>query len=154
VRNKHATRPWQHVLEPLSGYLWLGACLSLPELAPQGSRLPATAFNFGPAITANRSVAKLVEEILQHWPGCWEDRSDPRAVHEASLLNLATDKAYHVLGWRSVWGFETSIEKTVNWYRDWAETSRSGDADRRMLVLTRGRSQIIRLPPGFRGCRG
>jgi CDP-glucose 4,6-dehydratase len=138
VRNKHATRPWQHVLEPLSGYLWLGACLSLPELAPQGSRLLASAFNFGPAITANRSVAKLVEEILQLWPGRWEDCSDPRAMHEASLLNLATDKAYHVLGWRPVWGFETSIEKTVNWYRDRAETSRSGDADRRMLVLTRG----------------
>ena len=137
VRNKHATRPWQHVLEPLSGYLWLGACLARPTLAPRGSRPPATAFNFGPAIPANRSVKELVEEILRHWPGQWDDRSDPKAVHEASLLNLATDKAYHLLGWRSVWDFPTSIEQTVTWYRAVSETNVGNAPGSRALVLTR-----------------
>ena len=137
VRNKHATRPWQHVLEPLSGYLWLGACLAHPELAPGSSQPPATSFNFGPAISANRSVASLVEEILRHWPGHWEDRSEPRAVHEANLLNLATDKAYHLLGWRPVWDFTASIEQTVRWYRASAEAG-AGDNAARAHAFTRG----------------
>jgi CDP-glucose 4,6-dehydratase len=142
VRNKHATRPWQHVLEPLSGYLWLGACLAsdfrppTSDLRPLTSSSLASAFNFGPAVTANRSVAGLVEEILRHWPGRWEDRSDTQAVHEASLLNLATDKAYHLLGWRPVWDFATSIEQTVRWYRAAAETGR-GDDTGCMQALTR-----------------
>jgi CDP-glucose 4,6-dehydratase len=62
-------------------------------------------------------VAELVQEILKHWPGRWEDRSDPHAVHEAKLLNLATDKAFHLLQWQPVWPFEVTIEQTVSWYR-------------------------------------
>jgi CDP-glucose 4,6-dehydratase len=116
VRNKIATRPWQHVLEPLSGYLWLGACLANPQLSPFNSQL-ASGFNFGPALASNRTVADLVQEILKHWPGRWEDKSDPRAVHEAKLLNLATDKAHHFLGWSSVWPFVETISRTANWYR-------------------------------------
>lgn len=116
VRNIVATRPWQHVLEPLSGYLWLGACLANSQLSAFNSQL-TSAFNFGPALTSNRTVADLVQEILKHWPGRWEDRSDPHAVHEARLLNLATDKAYHFLGWKPVWPFEQTIAQTVGWYR-------------------------------------
>jgi CDP-glucose 4,6-dehydratase len=118
IRNPHATRPWQHVLEPLSGYLWLAASLSLSDSRAGPAPGPfETAFNFGPASTANRTVAALVQEILQHWPGGWEDRSDPRALHEAGLLHLATDKALHHLKWQSVWGFEETIARTVGWYR-------------------------------------
>jgi CDP-glucose 4,6-dehydratase len=117
VRNKVATRPWQHVLEPLSGYLWLGACLANPQLSPFSSQL-ASGFNFGPALSSNRTVADLVQEILEHWPGRWDDKSDPKAVHEARLLNLATDKAYHFLGWSPVWNFEATISQTVGWYRE------------------------------------
>jgi CDP-glucose 4,6-dehydratase len=124
VRNKIATRPWQHVLEPLSGYLWLGACLANSQLSP-GASLGnsafncqlASAFNFGPALASNRTVADLVQEILKHWPGRWEDKSDPRAVHEAKLLNLATDKAYHFLNWSPVWLFAETIDLTTEWYR-------------------------------------
>lgn len=116
VRNKIATRPWQHVLEPLSGYLWLGACLADSQLSSFNSHL-TSAFNFGPALTSNRTVAELVQEILKHWPGKWEDRSDPKAVHEAKLLNLATDKAHHFLGWRPAWNFEQTLERTVTWYQ-------------------------------------
>ena len=125
VRNKIATRPWQHVLEPLSGYLWLGAALS--ENAPTRFRHPpahyASGFNFGPTLNSNRSVADLVQEILKHWPGAWVDKSDPLAVHEASLLNLATDKAFHLLEWRPVWSFEETIANTVAWYRDAASST-------------------------------
>lgn len=110
VRNKTATRPWQHVLEPLSGYLWLGARLAQdPSLA--------SAFNFGPRLDSNRTVAALVEEALSHWPGQWEDQSDPHALHEATLLNLATDKAFHFLNWEPAWSFSQTIEHTVSWYR-------------------------------------
>ena len=115
VRNKVATRPWQHALEPLSGYLWLGALLGSGERAAKAPL--ASAFNFGPALTSNRTVAELVQEVLKHWPGNWEDRSDPQAVHEAKLLNLATDKAHHFLHWRPVWTFEETITQTVEWYR-------------------------------------
>ncbi len=116
VRNKTATRPWQHVLEPLSGYLWLGACLASPQASPTGFQL-ASAVNFGPSLASNRTVAELVQEVFKHWPGQWQDQSDPNAVHEAKLLNLATDKAYHFLGWRSVWNFEQTISETVRWYQ-------------------------------------
>ncbi|MEY4488724.1 MAG: hypothetical protein RIQ79_1232 [Verrucomicrobiota bacterium] len=117
VRNKVATRPWQHVLEPLSGYLWLGACLASPKLSPFHAKL-ASAFNFGPALASNRTVAELVQEILKHWPGEWVDKSDPSAVHEAKLLNLATDKAHHFLGWAPAWPFAETVARTVGWYRE------------------------------------
>ena len=121
VRNKIATRPWQHVLEPLSGYLWLGACLADSQLSSFNSQL-TSAFNFGPALASNRTVAELVQEILKHWPGEWADKSDPNAVHEAKLLNLATDKAHHFLGWAPAWNFEQTLAQTVAWYRQAADT--------------------------------
>lgn len=110
VRNPSATRPWQHVLEPLSGYLRLAETLS-------SSAETASAFNFGPQLEANRSVRELVEEALQHWPGHWQDRSDPKAPHEANLLNLVIDKAHHQLDWAPRWDFATTVERTVHWYR-------------------------------------
>ena len=117
VRNKHATRPWQHVLEPLSGYLWLGALLAKPSLGRGSAEKFSSAFNFGPGHDANRNVAELVEEILKHWPGRWTDRSDPKAVHEAGLLQLTTDKANALLRWSPAWSFADSVRETVNWYR-------------------------------------
>ena len=110
VRNKTATRPWQHVLEPLSGYLVLAQKLvSNPELAG--------GYNFGPSLSSNRTVADLVKEGLNHWPGDWEDCSDPDAPHEAGKLNLSTDKAFHQLGWHARWNFVETVEKTMTWYR-------------------------------------
>jgi CDP-glucose 4,6-dehydratase len=117
VRNKIATRPWQHVLEPLSGYLWIGASLGLQsEQADPRVELLCGAFNFGPALTSNRTVAQLVQELLKHTGGDWTDASDPHARHEASKLNLATDKAFHLLGWQPLWNFETTIQRTAEWY--------------------------------------
>jgi CDP-glucose 4,6-dehydratase len=121
VRNPAATRPWQHVLEPLSGYLWLAASLSS---APASSGLDS-AFNFGPTHDSDRTVSELVRELLRHWPGGrWEDRSDPNAVHEAGLLQLSIDKARSRLGWSPTWGFATTIEQTAAWYREPGEENR------------------------------
>jgi CDP-glucose 4,6-dehydratase len=102
------------VLEPLGGYLWLAAQLAA---APAAGGELASAFNFGPSPEATRPVGALVEEVLKHWPGRWEDRSDLRAVHEATLLSLAIDKAARVLGWKPVWDFGPTIAHTVEWYR-------------------------------------
>jgi CDP-glucose 4,6-dehydratase len=114
IRNPKATRPWQHVLEPLSGYLWLGAKLS--KLKTNDEQF-CSAFNFGPNRKSNRTVRELVEEILKHWPGQWVDKSNPRAVHEAKLLHLETAKALRLLKWKPVWNFSHTIEQTAVWYR-------------------------------------
>ncbi len=117
VRNKIATRPWQHVLEPISGYLWLGAALDRPASLGYPACTPfCAAFNFGPNLTSNRTVAQLIEELIEHAGGQWEDRSDPHALHEASKLNLAIDKAFHLLHWQPVWDFEMTVAQTADWY--------------------------------------
>ena len=118
VRNPTATRPWQHVLEPLSGYLLLAERIYEALVRQNKDHLKqlCTAFNFGPRLDSNRSVQDLVLQILQHWPGSWSDQSDPNALHEAGLLNLVTDKAYHVLGWQPRWDFETTVLRTTHWY--------------------------------------
>jgi CDP-glucose 4,6-dehydratase len=136
VRNKIATRPWQHVLDPLACYLWLAAVLSRPSLRPYDANLFASPFNFGPSLDSNCTVIQLVEEILKHWPGLWEDQSDPKAVHEAKLLNLATDKAYHLLGCKPVWGFEKAIAATVAWYRQAHELTRESATSSMLTELT------------------
>ncbi len=127
VRNPRATRPWQHVLDCLSGYLWLGARLAL---AGKTSAL-AEAFNFGPATRSNQPVAALVTELLRHWPGEWRDQSDPAALHEAHLLHLSTDKAAQRLAWFPTWDFPTTVRETVRWYH-----SRHADHHPDMLALS------------------
>lgn len=111
VRNPASTRPWQHVLEPLSGYLQLAAALAHEPL-------PSSAFNFGPTISSNRPVEILVEEILRSWPGSWTRLPESNPAHEAGKLNLSTDLAYHLLDWQPRWDFPTTIRRTVEWYRE------------------------------------
>ncbi|MEJ5237428.1 CDP-glucose 4,6-dehydratase [Limisphaera sp. VF-2] len=113
VRRPRAVRPWQHVLECLSGYLWLAARLA--ETPPDSPLIGP--FNFGPDPTAQQPVQVLVETLLRHWPGQWVDASDPAAPHEATLLSLAIEKAAALLGWRPVWTFARAVEETVRWYR-------------------------------------
>ena len=112
VRNSASTRPWQHVLEPLGGYLALGAALAKRERFDE----VCGGFNFGPDPKANRTVKELVEEMLKWRKGAWVDKSDPNAVHEAGLLNLDIRKARRVLGWKPRWGFEETVKNTVQWY--------------------------------------
>jgi CDP-glucose 4,6-dehydratase len=111
VRSPASSRPWQHVLEPLGGYLLLAERLHAQQDGVD------TAFNFGPDRQANQPVSHLIEEILQHWPGRWEDHSDPQARHEASRLDLSTDRAFHRLDWRPRWNFTATVAETVAWYR-------------------------------------
>jgi CDP-glucose 4,6-dehydratase len=113
VRNPAAVRPWQHVLECLGGYLWLGA-----RLARDGKNSPlASPFNFGPDAAAQQPVRKLVEAVLREWPGKWHDASDPRHPHEAKRLTLSIKKAATLLDWYPVWNFSEAVSQTVSWYR-------------------------------------
>jgi CDP-glucose 4,6-dehydratase len=138
VRNRVATRPWQHVLEPLGGYLHLAATLAADPLAHQDAdsaahrttSVLASGFNFGPNLASNRTVADLVQELLKHTDGTWTDASDLAARHEASRLNLAIDKAFHLLGWQPVWDFAQTVRATAEWYL-------GEERDQLPLVLTR-----------------
>jgi len=132
VRNKVSTRPWQHVLEPLGGYLTLGAALA------SGMHDAASGFNFGPDPKANRTVKELVTEILKHRKGKWADKSDPKAVHEAGLLNLDIRKAKRVLGWKPRWNFEETVARTVEWYAAVRAGERPHDVTCRQIALFLG----------------
>ena len=113
VRNPHAVRPWQHVLEPLCGYLSLARMLHCSE---EGTPF-AGAFNFGPSWNASQSVLEVVHRVLEFWPGKYEIHLEKDAPAEAHLLRLSIDKAEKHLGWRPVWDCEVSIRKTLEWYR-------------------------------------
>lgn len=123
VRSPKATRPWQHVLEPLGGYLSLGRALL------EGKRnLSSESFNFGPSATRDYSVEELLQLMVKYWP------SDLRRVEllensgiEAGLLKLNCDKARAVLGWEQVWGIEKTVEQTAVWYRNFYDSGNMDD---------------------------
>lgn len=124
VRNPDAVRPWQHVLESVSGYLQLGARLLAADTVT-ASRL-CEAWNFGPTVRSVWSVRQLVDRLVAGWgSGSWRDCSGPVGPYEARWLALSSEKAFHRLGWTPVWDLETAVEKTVEWARAWA--SRTGD---------------------------
>ena len=128
VRNPAATRPWQHVLEPLGGYLRLAEALTAAATSSSGGENPyGEAFNFGPALEANRPVHQLIEEALLHWPGQWQDLSEAGAPHEAGRLHLQIDKAHHQLGWQPRWPFATTVQRTVAWYRQVASDPQAAE---------------------------
>lgn len=117
LRNPGATRPWQHVLEALGGYLLLGARLMDPVSA--NAEPYCEAFNFGPALASNKTVRELVEKIITCWgSGSWQDVSSADTPHEASLLSISIDKAYHKLGWYPRLGLDETIRQTVDWYKE------------------------------------
>ena len=113
LRNPHSTRPWQHVLEPLSGYL----CLAM-ALARQPN-LHGEPFNFGPPAQQNHSVLELVQKMAVYWDQVrWQDVSQASSgPYESGLLKLNCDKALHQLQWRAVLGFEDTVRMTAEWYR-------------------------------------
>lgn len=125
VRNPGATRPWQHVLDPLAGYLLLASRLDPLAVSDQTAAVLCDGYNFGPAVESSRPVRDVVETILKHIPGSWRNLQSGPVVHEAGLLHLCTDRARHVLGWRPVWDFEQSLFRTAEWYTQYAK---AGDA--------------------------
>ena len=115
IRAPNATRPWQHVLEPLSGYLTLG------EMQMKNANLNHESFNFGPRDDVNQNVLRLVEEFSKYWDsGSWEVNKDDTKP-EAGLLKLNCDKARTMLDWRAILSFEETIKFTGEWYKTYFE---------------------------------
>lgn len=112
LRNPNSTRPWQHVLEPLSGYLAVAAALLKdPDQA-------SAAWNFGPDPENVKTVGELAEKACDVWgSGSVRIEGDQSAMHEANLLMLNSDKAKSELGWRPQWDFGTAVTRTVEWYK-------------------------------------
>lgn len=116
VRSPGSIRPWQHVLEPLSGYLSLAMRL---DQDPAGFSIP---FNFGPLPDDHLSVKELVETAIQCWgSGIWKDISDSTQPHEAGQLNLDISRALQLLQWRPRFDAKLAIQKTIEWYRQPAD---------------------------------
>ena len=113
VRNPVSTRPWQHVLEPLSGYLLLASGICNNPVKYSG------AWNFGPRGESIRTVQDLAERIVGFW-GSGEVQANIQAgaPHEARLLHLNCDKAYKILGWHPRWNFERAVDETACWYKE------------------------------------
>lgn len=113
IRSPQSTRPWQHVLEPLSGYLQAGKMLS------EDASLNGEAFNFGPNADQNKTVLELIVGLASYWG---ENKNlykviPPPVFHEAGLLKLNCDKALQVLHWKPVMNFDETIRFTSTWYK-------------------------------------
>ena len=113
IRNPSAIRPWQHVLEPLSGYLTLAQ-----RMCAEAGETVAEGWNFGPSPEDTRPVEWIVEKIVQEWGGnaTWE-RDPVSGPHEAHFLSLDCHKANRELGWRPVWSIGRAVEKIIDWHR-------------------------------------
>ncbi|MGN6491675.1 MAG: CDP-glucose 4,6-dehydratase [Agriterribacter sp.] len=114
VRNPHAVRPWQHVLEPLTGYLLLGGLLG------EDHHRYSKAYNFGPDANDHLTVKMLVEKAIESWgKGTWKDMSvdNKGQPHEAGLLKLDIAKAKIELGWRPKLDASTAVRWTIDWYK-------------------------------------
>ncbi len=120
IRNPSSTRPWQHVLEPLSGYLVLAEKLYSFQNKTKGvEENPfSCAFNFGPNLDSNKNVLELVNQILIYWPGEWKINNTVTNLHEAKRLHLNIDKAFNLLDWMPRLGFDETVQRTVNWYKN------------------------------------
>jgi CDP-glucose 4,6-dehydratase len=122
IRNPKSIRPWQHVLELLSGYLWAGALLwDHPDTYSGG-------WNFGPGSAAHLPVADVVDRFIHAWgSGNWQDTSDPAAVHEAATLKLCCDKALTLLDWHNTLSIDQSIILAAEWYKEFYRKPKQPD---------------------------
>ena len=113
IRSPHSTRPWQHVLEPLSGYLTLAESLS------ENKKNHGEAYNFGPSSDQNYPVSELIDEMAKYWNQVkWNDTSqNKKHLHEAGLLKLNCDKAIADLSWKPTLRFNETVKMTVEWYK-------------------------------------
>ncbi len=115
IRNPNATRPWQHVLDPLSGYLKLAEKIFI------NNKELTTSFNFGPQNDSNKKVVDLVRTAETFWPFSWEiiDTNDTNRFHEANFLGLEIKKIKEKIGWEPRWDFMRTVEKTFKWYKNY-----------------------------------
>ncbi|MEW6250686.1 MAG: CDP-glucose 4,6-dehydratase [Planctomycetota bacterium] len=113
VRNPDAVRPWQHVLEPLGGYLALAA-----HMAASDDPRWCSAWNFGPLRDRDVPVRRLVELFIAAWDaGTWRHAAEPGAPHETPVLRLCIHKAQHELGWQPRWDVAEAVRRAALWYR-------------------------------------
>jgi len=132
IRSPGSVRPWQHVLEPLSGYLTLASVM----LSSDDPRWCA-AWNFGPRSDDETTVREMVEQFCTAWGGgSWQDASDPLQPHEAGVLRLGIDKAVCELGWRPRWNLEQAVSHAASWYKSYYQnpTSSMYDACRKDIA--------------------
>jgi len=130
LRMPYAVRPWQHVLEPLAGYLTLGAALT----SERGMEY-CGGWNFGPLPDAWSTVQSLVDQALNVWgEGSSEVIAGSQQMHETHLLHLSIDKALRLLPWRPVWDLKTSIERTVTGYRNLLAHEHSSEQVLRIML--------------------
>ncbi len=136
IRSPRATRPWQLVLEPLSGYLWLAALL-FEGGAGRPFPLSGEAYNFGPAADVNNPVSDVVSSLARHWTGFASemDMSGALERRECTLLKLCCDKALAYLGWKATLDFNETIRYTAEWYQRYY---RGGGREEGMLAFTLG----------------
>jgi len=119
IRNPESVRPWQHVLEPLSGYLLLGQKL----LERQGAY--AAAWNFGPRKEDAASVREILSLMEKKWKAIqWASENPEQEFHEASLLQLNSTHAEESLGWTPVWNLTSAVEHTLEWYKAYFENAK------------------------------
>ena len=119
IRSPQAIRPWQHVLEPLSGYLLLAARM----LSDTTGRF-SEAWNFGPLPEGSRTVGELADAFIARWgQGSWQTPGTRPTLHETTRLQLSIDKAIQLLGWQPRWDFTATINRTADWYRRWANST-------------------------------
>jgi len=116
IRNPLATRPWQHVLEPLSGYLWLGS-----NLLDRNIRAIGESFNFGPLSDVNRTVEELLSEFTKTLKNSkwYVSKEGDEVKKECTLLHLNCEKALSYLNWHAVLSFEETVKITSEWYENY-----------------------------------
>ena len=113
IRSPHSTRPFQHVLEPLSGYI------SLAKKLKSDKSLSGQSFNFGPSSDSNYEVIDVVKALSKKWPGSkWVINQEKSNIKESKLLKLNCDKALSLLNWIPTLSFSTTMELTSSWYYD------------------------------------
>ncbi|MCQ9200644.1 MAG: CDP-glucose 4,6-dehydratase [Prochlorococcus marinus CUG1437] len=115
IRNPSSTRPWQHVLEPIGGYLLLASSLYVTN------KLNGEAFNFGPSTNQNRTVQELITKIKTYWPELEVEyqTKTSNTSKESQLLKLCIDKALHLIGWSPLLDFEQTIKLTGEWFQEY-----------------------------------
>ena len=133
IRNPESTRPWQHVLEPLSGYLWLAALLQERRKVVDGE-----SYNFGPPSETTQTVRELIAEMKKHWPSDnWDvGPASPNHGAEAGLLRLSCDKAQNDLNWKPTLNFQETIELTSTWYSNFYKNPSSAAAFTKEQIIT------------------
>ncbi len=115
IRSPHATRPWQHVLEPVSGYMMLAEILFT-----HGEKF-AQAWNFGPRLEDSKSVQWIVEHLCAAIPGAsWRSETEQQP-HEAHTLTLDSTKAHEQLGWQPKWNISDALRNTLEWHNAWKQ---------------------------------